>query len=1227
MTFFLPSTGSALDLPGTPALMQAEPSFGETVAAGVEAERIEIDSWNRAQRTSRAVLADQRQQVQAAGLYEDGPDFGRADRNSQRRFFTDLDFVLARNADLVAQNPELRQMNAAPPTTRDEFADRVTARLKAEHADAMDVLNVGGSGAEFLGRMWAGVTDQSTVLTAPFGAPAGGRILAFAATEAALGVASELLVIEQQRETAERLDLPPPSVAAQLGMAALTGGVIGGGLGGAIRYAEYRATRRAAQAKQTPEGAPSFTFGDHLAAATRDMQGAPPPPGGQPAPQQPTPTVPDGAPPDWPEIRNGIFAGESGGDYGAVFGYQNRPGGRFDGVRLTDLTLDEWLEFARPSGPYGQWVKSQIGRVATPMGAYQIVGTTLRHAKKAMGLRGDEVMDGPMQDRIGLWIYQTQGTGAWEGYRGPRAEVPTPPASGAPATGGAPASETFGGFTSRGYTDTGQVTAGDGLTIDVQYQVVDLSTLSRATGDLQPRDRTRASSDEQVAEIAARLDPARLMPSPEADRGAPIVGPDNTIESGNGRVMALERAYQQHPDRIDAYRRQITAAGYEVPDGIAQPVLIARRTSDLDDAGRQAFVRAANTSQVARMSATERAGSEARALNVATMALWRGGKLDAPENAPFVRAFLDSLPQAERAGLVDARKILNAEGQRRIRDALFARAWPAPDIVARWAETDAGDLKTLLDALSDAAPDWAALRAAVADGRVRPEMDITDYVLEAMRLIATARDIAASEGGSVAARLRDLLAQDDLLSGAVAPLTRALIEKFAPGGRVARANTVTDFLNSYAREAQNIGGTDAALFAAPGPLDALRAIDRDSFGDLTEIGRPTVLASLGRDDALLDDLPTDRTPAQEQAARDAADDAAEAELRAASQNGLEEQADAKAIIRALKEEQPFATIDELYAQAPVAQSFLDDIGRNIADEVGVTFKTPGLKKRETAIEKLERKRYASVRELTDIARGGFLVASAQQADAVVAKLAGRAVILDEGWSVTPAGYFDRKVIVQTPNGVLAEVQIWSPAMLKAKQKRGHALYEEARTSRDPDRVQELEAEMRAIYADALSREDPSFANVAGGESGPKVLSNRAPIASSEGSARPVSNTSSASTGSQAPPGERSANASSRDTSNSTVGLPSQSTNVMGNTSSTTVGAQAERVNVVPIDRDTVAVDGAAPDDLADLRSLPDDLDMELADGTTVTLRDFLDDLDQDDILATVVNTCGLRGAS
>lgn len=116
------------------------------------------------------------------------------------------------------------------------------------------------------------------------------------------------------------------------------------------------------------------------------------------------------------QLKRMVFPGESGGDYNALFGYANRPGGQFAGVNLTDMTVDQALEFANPRGPYGQSVKDQIGRVATPMGAYQIVGTTLRAAKEGLGLTGSERMTPELQDRLGMWIYQNQGPGAWEAW-------------------------------------------------------------------------------------------------------------------------------------------------------------------------------------------------------------------------------------------------------------------------------------------------------------------------------------------------------------------------------------------------------------------------------------------------------------------------------------------------------------------------------------------------------------------------------------------------------------------------------------------------------------------------------------------------------------------------------------------------------------------------------------------------------------------------------------------
>lgn len=121
------------------------------------------------------------------------------------------------------------------------------------------------------------------------------------------------------------------------------------------------------------------------------------------------------------QAQPGIFAGESGGDYNALFGYQNRPGGRFENTRLTDMAIEDVLRFTDPQGPYASYVRGEVGRTATPVGAYQVVGTTLRDAVNALDIDPSTPFNQATQDRIGEWIFSTQGTGAWEGYRGPQA--------------------------------------------------------------------------------------------------------------------------------------------------------------------------------------------------------------------------------------------------------------------------------------------------------------------------------------------------------------------------------------------------------------------------------------------------------------------------------------------------------------------------------------------------------------------------------------------------------------------------------------------------------------------------------------------------------------------------------------------------------------------------------------------------------------------------------------
>lgn len=123
----------------------------------------------------------------------------------------------------------------------------------------------------------------------------------------------------------------------------------------------------------------------------------------------PQPSVPAGTSAGWNGIAPNIIARESGGDFDALYGFSNREGGPFEGVKITDMTVDQAIDFSRPGGEYANWSKAQLGYTATPMGGLQIVGTTLRDIKDGMGLTGDEVMTPELQMAMGEWLYNNRG--------------------------------------------------------------------------------------------------------------------------------------------------------------------------------------------------------------------------------------------------------------------------------------------------------------------------------------------------------------------------------------------------------------------------------------------------------------------------------------------------------------------------------------------------------------------------------------------------------------------------------------------------------------------------------------------------------------------------------------------------------------------------------------------------------------------------------------------------
>lgn len=857
MTFYL-----ADDPKPGPANPAPAPNAGtmEVLGAAWDAEGIESDAWQRSDRVRRAVVGEIEARI--GGFEADTPveaprdvtDLGLepqfqsyAQNDMARRPFIERQ-ILTRAGRFAAQRPA---DYGGLPLDEAQLEAEVNRRLRAEWEEDQAVLQAGGFGAglaEFGARAARASTDEFGLAFMLAGGPATGvgwrGAAKFVGVEAGLGAAGEAFVLPRQYEMADRLGIPEPDALAQIALGAVGGAGLAGLGVAAQRGWTYAFGRAAGEAEARPAGADPIEAQvsvDEAEAALRD---------GRPVPK-PAPVAPG----DFDAVVGRIVGVESGGNASA----KNPESSATGAGQFIDGT---WLAMIRKHRP-----DLAEGRSAAEILALRGDGRLSREMTEAYARDNAELLaaEGLPTDAGSLYLAHFAGPGtAARVLRGdpgaPVSSVMTPEAIRANRNiryGGKFLPDfTLGDLrrwaevkmgqaqdpgtswrssTSAGYTSAGQVTTPAGTRIDVAYEVVDASTLIPASGNLQPRDRSRASSDEQIAGIAARLDPARLMPSPETDRGAPLVGPDNVIESGNGRVRSIVRAAAMHPDRMDAYRAAIAEVA-PIPEGVETPVLIARRTTELDEAGRVRLVQESNTSAIARMSATEQAGMDGSVISSADLALYDPRlPLTNPGNRAFTMAALGRLPQAERAGLVDAEGRLNAAGSRRLREALVARAYDAPDMTRILAEDDGGDLRGLLEALGDVAPRWAMLRDEVAAGNLQPELDATDQLVEALRIIARARAAArATPGLSVRGALEEALAQVDAFTGAVDAVTRRFVDVYyRPGGPRSQAD-VAALLNRYVDEAFRVGDTQQRLFAETGGatpeevLDAIRAEDPDA---------------------------------------------------------------------------------------------------------------------------------------------------------------------------------------------------------------------------------------------------------------------------------------------------------------------------------------------------------------------------------------------------------------
>ena len=410
----------------------------------------------------------------------------------------------------------------------------------------------------------------------------------------------------------------------------------------------------------------------------------------------------------------------------------------------------------------------------------------------------------------------------------------TPPPAPAPAA----AAVESGGIERRVVAPDVAVTS-TGREVPVHYAVVEAAALVPSQTqegnvnpnypqELQPRDRTRAVSQAQVATIAQNINPRLLDKSPNASDGAPIVAPSGVVESGNGRTLAIQRAYEQNMQSAFQYRQYLLEQGYPV-EGMNAPMLVRVRTDPMTPEDRQAFVREANQAGQLGYSSTERAMTDASAMPDGALELYRGGDIDAAQNRPFVRAFMDRAVSAnEHAGMVTPDGSLSQEAIRRVRAALLAKAYADPDLVGAIVESQDNNIKAIGGALTDAAGEWARMRSAASSGEIPAAMDQTGNLLAAVKLI----DRARADGRNVA----EFVNQRDIFSGETVPplvegwlrlMFRDTSDWTKPVGR----EKLADALRYYVQEAQKSStGPNLLGLEAVNPGEILAAAKARQYG-------------------------------------------------------------------------------------------------------------------------------------------------------------------------------------------------------------------------------------------------------------------------------------------------------------------------------------------------------------------------------------------------------------
>lgn len=319
-----------------------------------------------------------------------------------------------------------------------------------------------------------------------------------------------------------------------------------------------------------------------------------------------------------------------------------------------------------------------------------------------------------------------------------------------------------------------------GTEIEVAYKFIEAHNLivshnvmgmenSKFPKNLQPRDRSSVDSVEQISEMARNIDPLRLGESRMASDGAPIVGSDMVVESGNGRILALMKMYSNkkgngHINRsAQEYEKFLRDFAKEHNmdmdmNEMSQPVLVRVRLTEVN---REKFVAEANESSVSNMGVSETALADAKKMDsiIGLFVPSESGEINTAYNKDFIQKFVNEVvPAADRREVRTSEGHLSQGGLERLERALFALAYNDRSALEQYSEDLDDNARTVTGAMVDVSPKMAILNSEIKKGTILEEFEISKDVVVAFKKLVELR----RKGENITKWIKEDKAQESL---------------------------------------------------------------------------------------------------------------------------------------------------------------------------------------------------------------------------------------------------------------------------------------------------------------------------------------------------------------------------------------------------------------------------------------------------------------------------------